>query len=102
MSTTPINVAPYLASEKWIARLTLLLGALAAIAVACFYGANWGGGILIGAILAWFNFRWLRHGLDALTTAGTAQANLRNPRVPIRTYFKGLLRYALIALAVYA
>ena len=101
MSTTPINVAPYLACEKWIARLTLLLGALAAIAVACFYGANWGGGILVGAILAWFNFRWLRQGLDALTTAATAQANRRNPRVPIGTYFKALFRYGLIALAVY-
>jgi small-conductance mechanosensitive channel len=101
MSTTPINVAPYLASEKWIARLTLLLGALAAIAVACFYGANWGGGILVGAILGWFNFRWLRQGLDVLTTAATAQANRRNPRVPIGTYFKALFRYGLIALAVY-
>jgi len=101
MSTTPINVAPYLASEKWIARLTLLLGSLAAIAVACFYGANWGGGILVGAILAWFNFRWLRQGLDVLTTVATAQANRRNPRVPIGTYFKALFRYGLIALAVY-
>src|SRR5258708_4066888 len=99
MSTTPINVAPYLASEKWIARLTLLLGSLAAIAVACFYGANWRGGILVGAILAWFNFRWLRQGLDALTTAATAQANRRNPRVPIGTYFKSLFRYACIAVA---
>jgi ATP synthase I chain len=101
MSTTPISVAPYAATEKWIARLTLLLGALAATAVACFYGANWGGGILVGAILAWFNFRWLRQGLDALTTAATAQTNWRNPRVPIATYFKALFRYGLIALAVY-
>jgi hypothetical protein len=101
MSTTHINVAPYLASEKWIARLTLLVGALAATVVACFYGPNWGGGILVGAILAWFNFRWLRQGLDALTSAATAQANLRNPRVPIATYFKALFRYGLIVLAVY-
>src|SRR6267143_1840947 len=81
MSTTPINVAPYLASEKWIARFTLLLGA-------------------VGAILAWFNFRWLRQGLDALTTAATDQANRGNPRVPIGTYFKALFRNGLIALVV--
>jgi hypothetical protein len=101
MSTTHINVAPYLASEKWIARLTLLLGALAATALACFYGPNWGGGIFIGAILAWFNFRWLRQGLDALTTASTAQAGSPNPQVPVFIYFKALFRYGLIALAVY-
>lgn len=101
MSTTPVNIAPYAATERWIARLTLLLGFLAAVAVACFYGQNWGGGILVGAILAWFNFRWLRQGLDALTTAATAQANQPNPQVPFATYFKALFRYGLIALAVY-
>jgi small-conductance mechanosensitive channel len=101
MSTTPINVSRYLAAEKWISRLTPILGALAAIPVAWFYSPPWGAGIFIGSILAWFNFRWLRQGLDALTTAATAQANQRNPRVPIATYFKALFRYGLIALAVY-
>ena len=101
MSTMPVNVAPYLQSEKRIARLTLILGALAAIPVAWFCSPSWGAGIFVGSILAWFNFRWLRQGLDALTTAATAQANRRNPRVPIVTYFKALFRYGLIALAVY-
>jgi small-conductance mechanosensitive channel len=101
MSTTPLDVAPYLKSEKWIARLTILLGALAAIPVGWFGSSSWGAGILVGTMLAWFNFRWLRQGLDALTTAATAQANRRNPRVPIVTYFKALFRYGLIALAVY-
>jgi len=101
MSTTPVNVSPYLKSEEWIARLTLLLGALAAGLVAWFHGPTWGAGIFVGSILAWFNFRWLRQGLDVLTTAATAQANRRNPRVPIVTYFKALFRYGLIALAVY-
>lgn len=101
MSTTHVNVAPYLQSEKRIARLTLVLGALAAILVAWFSGPSWGAGIFVGAILAWFNFRWLRQGVDALTTAAAVQANRRSPRVPIVTYFKALFRYGLIALAVY-
>jgi len=71
MSTAPINLAPYAAAEKWIARLTLLLGVLAAISVSCFYETT-GHGHLRRAILAWFNFRWLRQGADALTTAFTA------------------------------
>jgi small-conductance mechanosensitive channel len=101
MSTTPIDASTYLESEKWIARLTLLLGGIAAIPVALFYGFPWGAGILIGAILAWFNFRWLKQGLDALTAASTAQAGQPNPQVPVATYFKALFRYGLIALAVY-
>ena len=101
MSTMPVNAAPYLQSEKRIALLTLILGALAAIPVAWFDGPAWGAGIFVGSTLAWFNFHWLRQGLDALTTAATAQANRRNPRVPIMTYFKSLFRYGLIALAVY-
>jgi small-conductance mechanosensitive channel len=101
MSTTPINVAAYLAAEKWIARLTLLLGALAAIPVAVFYAPLWGAGIFVGAILAWLNFRWLRRGLDALTAASTAQADRPKPEVPLSTYFTAAFRYGLIALAVY-
>ncbi len=102
MSTTPINVAAYLASEKWIARLTPILGALAAIPVAWFYSPPWGAGIFIGSILAWFNFRWLEAGTRRPhSQPSTAQASQRNPRVPIVTYFKALFRYGLIALAVY-
>ena len=101
MSTTPINVSTCLASEKWIARLTLLLGALAAVPVALFYAVLWGAGILVGAILAWLNFRWLRRGLDTLTVASTAQADHPKPQVPITTYFTATFRYGLIALAVY-
>jgi small-conductance mechanosensitive channel len=101
MSTTPINVSSYPATERWIARLTLLLGGLAAVPVAVFYGPLWGAGILVGASLAWFNFRWLRQGLDALTAASTAQADRPHPQVPVAAYFKALFRYGLIGLAVY-
>jgi hypothetical protein len=101
MSTAPVNVSPYLATEKWIARLTLLLGGLAAFPVAWFVGPLWGGGILIGASLAWLNFRWLKQGLDAFTAASTTQAGDLKPQVPVFTYFTALFRYGLIALSVY-
>jgi len=79
----------------------LLLGALAALPVGYFYGWRWGSGILIGAVLAWLNFRWLRQGLDALTEAATAQADRPKAKVPVGTYFRAVFRYVLIALAVY-
>ena len=87
--------------EKWIARLTLVLGALAALPVSWFKSIPWGSGILIGAILAWLNFRWLRQGLDVLTTAASAQAGDAKPQVPVSTYFTAAFRYGLIGLAVY-
>jgi len=56
---------------------------------------------MIGAALAWLNFRWLRRGLDALVAASAAQAGVEKPRVPMGAYFRALFRYALIALIVY-
>jgi small-conductance mechanosensitive channel len=101
MNSTPIDSSPYRLTETHISRLTLLLGLLTAIPVAYFYAWRWGLGVLIGAMLAWVNFRWLRQGLDALTTAATAQANQKKVQVPLATYFKAVFRYGLIALIVY-
>lgn len=56
---------------------------------------------MIGSILAWFNFRWLRQGMNALVLASQAQAGLPRPRVPVGAYFRALFRYALIAATVY-
>jgi hypothetical protein len=61
----------------------------------------WAGGLLVGAVLGWFNFRWLRQGMDALAAASQAQAGLPRARVPIGAYFRALFRYALIAVTVY-
>jgi ATP synthase I chain len=56
---------------------------------------------MIGALLAWLNFRWLRRGLDALVAASAAQTGTEKPRVPLGTYFAAAFRYGLIALSVY-
>ena len=61
----------------------------------------WAGGLLIGAVLAWLNFRWLRRGLDALVSASAAQAGVEKPRVPLGAYFGAVFRYGLIGLSVY-
>jgi small-conductance mechanosensitive channel len=91
----------YRQSESRISLLTLLLGAFAALPVGYFHSWRWAAGILIGAALAWLNFRWLKQGLDALADAATAQANRQKVKVPIGTYFRALFRYGLIALAIY-
>jgi hypothetical protein len=90
------------ATERRIAWLTLVIGAAAALATLAVRGWLWAAGLLIGTILAWFNFRWLARGLDALVAASTAQSGMPKPRVPISTYFFAVFRYTLIALAVCA
>ncbi|GAC1616343.1 MAG: hypothetical protein NVS9B13_01630 [Candidatus Acidiferrum sp.] len=94
-------IAQYDLTEQRIAWLTICFGLLAAVPVAVFYQRRWALGLLVGAVLAWLNFRWLKRGLDALATAAAAQSDAANPRVPLGTYFAMIFRYGLIALTVY-
>jgi hypothetical protein len=90
-----------LRTERRIAWLTLALGGAGCVAVAVAGSRVWASGLLIGALLAWLNFRWLRRGMDALVAASAAQAGATKPRVPLGTYFAAVFRYGLIALVVY-
>jgi ATP synthase I chain len=49
-----------------IARNMVWIGALATVSVFLAAGWKWGGGFLLGAIAAWFNFRWLKRLVEAL------------------------------------
>jgi hypothetical protein len=99
--TSPAQLAAYAASEKRISWLTLAFGAAAALAAIALRQALWAEGLATGAVLAWFNFRWLRRGLDALVQVATAQEGAAKPRIPFGTWFRLLFRYGLIALCVY-
>jgi ATP synthase I chain len=90
-----------LRAERRIAWLTLAFGVAACVAAALAGSRLWAAGLMIGAVLAWLNFRWLRRGLDALVSASTAQAGVAKPRVPLGAYFAAVFRYGLIALIVY-
>jgi ATP synthase I chain len=89
------------ATERRIAWLTLLIGAVAAIATGVSFRWIWATGLMIGSILAWLNFRWLRRGMDALVAAANAQSGVAQTHVPVGTYFRALFRYGLIAITVY-
>lgn len=93
---------PYALTERRIARLTLILGGLAAAGAVPLYSVRAGAGVLIGAILAWINFRWLERAMDSVTRASTAQEGSPEARVPVSGYFGLFARYALIAAVVYA
>jgi hypothetical protein len=101
MAAASRSLTPAAQTERRIAWLILLTGALAGATAAALHDMLWATGLMIGAILAWFNFRWLRQGMDALAVASQAQAGISQPRVPVGAYFRVLFRYALIAFTVY-
>jgi hypothetical protein len=88
-------------TERRIGWLTLVLG-LAATAVALAKGNRvWAGGLAVGTLLGWLNFRWLGRGADALAMASTEQHGQEKPLVPWWNYVLAVMRYALIGLTVY-
>lgn len=101
MSEKQAAATPGARTEQRIAWLTLFIGAVAALFTGMFYRRPWATGLLIGTVLAWLNFRWLRRGMDALVAASSAQSGTEKPRVPVGAYFRAVFRYALIALGVY-
>ncbi len=88
-------------TERRIARYTLVIGCASSVVASFLFSVRVGAGLLIGALLAWVNFRWLERAMDAVTRASTAQANFPEARVPISGYFGLFARYALIAVVVY-
>jgi len=100
-TATALDGAAGTATERRIAWLTPTIGVAAALATAFAGRRNWAAGIAVGSILAWFNFRWLRQGMDALAAAATSQSGASQTHVPIGTYFRALFRYALIAFCLY-
>lgn len=92
-------------TEARIGWLTLGFGTAATIIAAIWGQRTWAGGLLVGTILGWLNFRWLGKGLDALALAaqaqhGNAQA-AEKAVVPWWHYVLAVFRYALIGLTVY-
>jgi ATP synthase I chain len=101
MADSQVSITTATQTERRIAWLTLFFGAAASVAAAVLRQPLWAGGLMVGAVLAWFNFRWLRQGMNALVVASQTQEGAPRPRVPIGAYFRVLFRYALIAATVY-
>src|SRR5262249_28278974 len=88
-------------TERRIQWLTPLMGAVGAIGALASHRRDWAAGVVIGSVLAWLNFRWLKRGLDGLVAAAQAQYGHQKPRVSLWTYTLLTLRYVLLAVAVY-
>ncbi|HMD40437.1 MAG TPA: ATP synthase subunit I [Candidatus Acidoferrum sp.] len=100
-ATSAVDLAAFARTERRIAWLTLVIGGASSVAVAVFRHPQWAAGLAIGTVLAWFNFRWLKRGLDALVAVSTAQEGFAKPRIPVGTWFRLMFRYGLIGFCVY-
>ena len=98
----PVDPGPYHLAEQRIAQLTLVLGAVASAGACLLFSIRVGTGVLIGAFLAWLNFRWLKNGLDAIVRISTAQADSAKARLPVSSLIGLFGRYSLIAASVCA
>ena len=90
--------------EKVIRRilwLTPAIGIAASVVALLLRRVDWAGGLLVGAVLAWLNFRWLGRGLKSFLDAVAGTEDLAERPGTARTYFTALFRYALIGVSVY-
>lgn len=88
-------------TERRIASLTLAFGALGGAIAAYFFSGRDAAGVLLGAGLAWLNFRWLRRGMDALVEAASDPAGPRPQQAQVAGALRAALRYALLGFAIY-
>ena len=101
MDDTAPGARAYQRTEQRIAWLTLAIGMAGALATAYFFSWRPGTGVLVGAGLAWFNFRWLRRGMDALVEVSSDPAGPRPQQAQVFAALRAAGRYALLGLAIY-
>jgi ATP synthase I chain len=105
------------ATVRRVEWLTLALGGLGAAWAGWRWGWRAAVGVLLGAVLSWINFRWLKGSVTAFGAAAVAQAESQaqpaagatagpagTPQaapVPSSAYFKFVGRFALLLGAVY-
>ncbi|HXM98239.1 MAG TPA: ATP synthase subunit I [Candidatus Dormibacteraeota bacterium] len=88
-------------TEQRIAKLTLAFGMAGATVTAFFFSWSNGLGVLIGAALAWLNFRWLRRGMDALVQAASDPTGPRPQQAQVFAALRTAGRYALLGVLIY-
>lgn len=93
-----------LVGERTVRRIAYLIptfGLLAGLLAGLLHKWDWAEGLVLGSGLAWLNFRWLRRGLEAFTSAAAPQVGPEKPRAHVASYLAAAFRYVLIGLTVY-
>jgi hypothetical protein len=82
-----------------IVRFMLVLGIAATIALLVRFGIAVAAGFLVGCVIAFLNFHWLKRVVNALADRATASGERQSSSGVVLRF---LLRYFLIGLAAYA
>src|SRR5260370_27901966 len=91
-----LDLAQYQITERRIAQLTLVFGAIASASACLLVSVRVGAGLGIGAILAWLNFRGLEGALGVLVRGSVCRADAVKVRPKTGAFFRLVGRYGFI------
>lgn len=94
----PVADCFYNSALDRIRRFMLVIGPLAAIAALIAFSWKIAVGVLLGCVLAWLNFVWLKEAIGLLADKVTQSGR---PKSSASTVLKFLLRYALVGIGAY-
>ncbi len=77
-----------------IGRNIAVFAAAGTVAAFAWRGWSWGAGFLLGSMIAWVNYRWLRKLVEAL--GGTARPRGRGVRIAFHYALLGAGGYAIV------
>ncbi len=77
-----------------IGRNMAMIAATGTVAALAWRGWNWGAGFLLGSLISWLNYRWLRALVDAL--GGVKRPQRRGIRIALRYMLLGAGAYAIV------
>ncbi|HET6961690.1 MAG TPA: ATP synthase subunit I [Terriglobia bacterium] len=102
LSQELINDPYYATVESRLTRIGMLLGGLTLVVGALFVSWKFVVSFLVGAVISYLNFCWMKQGVDRLIGSFSSEASPA-PRPSGRSViFKYFLRYALIGGTLYA
>ena len=102
LSQELINDPYYATVESRLTRIGMLLGGLTLVVGALFVSWKFVVSFLVGAVISYLNFCWMKQGVDRLIGSFSSEASPAPRPSGKSVIFKYFLRYALIGGTLYA
>jgi hypothetical protein len=102
LSQELLNDPYYAAVELRLTRIGVVLGGLTLIVGALFVSWKFVVSFLVGAVISYLNFCWMKQGVDRLIGSFSSEVGPSPRPSGRRVIFKYFLRYALIGGTLYA
>ena len=102
LSQELLNDPYYATVEKRLTRIGIVLAGLTLVVGALFVSWKFVVSFLVGAVISYLNFCWMKQGVDRLIGSFGSEVSPSPRRSGKSVIFKYLLRYALIGGTLYA